>query len=104
MFPDWTVVRSTQARDALAAILGAFRADECRRGCSADEDLVRSSIIRHYASSGSAPSLGDLGAATRLPQDALCRLLRKLGDRDLVVTDEEQIVGAYPLTDRKTQH
>ncbi len=104
MFPDWTVVRSAQARDALLAILGAFRADECWRGYSPNEDVVRSSIIRHYAAVGSAPSLAELGAATRLPQDLLRSLLRQLRDRDLVVMDEDRIVGAYPLTSRKTEH
>jgi mercuric reductase len=104
VFPDWTVVRSAQAREALVAILGAFRADECWRGYSSDEDVVRSSIIRHYAATGCAPTLSELGVATRLPQDALRRPLRQLRDRDLVVMDEERIVGAYPLTSRKTEH
>lgn len=104
MFPDWTAVRSAQAGEALVAILGAFRADECWRGYSAIEHVVRSTIIRHYAATGSAPSLGGLEVATRVPQDALRRLLRQLRDRDLVVMDGERIVGAYPLTNRKTEH
>jgi mercuric reductase len=104
VFPDWTVVRSVQGGEALVAIFGAFRADECWRGYSNDEDAVRSTIIRHYAVDGRAPTLSELGAATRLSQDALRRLLRQLRDRDLVVMDEERIVGAYPLTSRKTEH
>jgi len=103
-FPDWSAIRSTQARRALIAILGVFRADECWRGFSAEEDAVRSSIIRHFANAGSGPSLSELQAATRIPEHALKDLLRQLRDRDLVVTADERIVGAYPLTDRRTEH
>jgi hypothetical protein len=103
-FPDWSVVRSERAKNALAAILGAFRAETCWRGYTAEEDLVRSTIIRHLASVGSAPSMGELTAATSLPVNELENLLISLRNRDLVVTDAGRIVGAYPLTSRKTEH
>lgn len=103
-FPDWSVIRSAEARRALIAILGAFRADECWRSISMDEDAVRSIIIRHFARVGFAPSLDDLQAATGLPDHVLKDVLRKLRDRDLVVTMDERVVGAYPLTGKKTEH
>ena len=104
VFPDWYVIGSTQARDALVAILAAFRADACWRGYSADEDTVRSSIIRHFARTGHSPSLSELKSATGMADDALKSVLRQLRERDLVVMDDERIVGAYPLTDRITDH
>jgi len=104
VFPDWFVIGSPQARDALVAILAAFRADACWRDYSADEDKVRSIIIRQYPRTGHSPSLSELKSATGMADDALKSVLLRLRQRDLVVMDDERIVGAYPLTDRITDH
>jgi mercuric reductase len=103
-FPDWSVIHSRQANDALVAILAAFGADTCWRDYSADEDRVRSSIIRHYARVGRSPSLSELKSATGMADDGLNSVLLRLRERDLVVMDDERIVGAYPLTERMTDH
>lgn len=103
--PDWSVVNSPQAKDALNAILDAFDADKAWRGYTADEDLIRSSIIWHFAKAGRAPSLVELSAATGMEPDTLKTNLERLRQRDLVVMDTaESIAGAYPLTDRETEH
>jgi len=104
VFPDWFVIGSPQARDALVAILAAFRADACWRDYSADEDKVRSIVIRQYPRTGHSPSLSELKSATGMADDALKSVLLRLRQRDLVVMDDERIVGAYPLTDRITDH
>ena len=104
VFPDWFVIGSPQARDALVAILAAFRADACWRAYSADEDRVRSIIIRHYARTGHSSPLSELKSATGMADDALKSVLLRLRQRDLVVMDDDRIVGAYPLTDRITDH
>ncbi|MGH6803747.1 MAG: alkylmercury lyase family protein [Methyloceanibacter sp.] len=65
---------------------------------------MRSSIIRHFARTGHSPSLSELKSATGMADDALKSVLRQLRERDLVVVDDERIVGAYPLTDRITDH
>lgn len=104
VFPDWYVIHSRRAMNALRAILAAFRADLCWQDYSADEDRVRSIIIRHYARVGRPPSLSELKSATGMADDALKNVLGRLRERDLVVMDDERIVGAYPLTDRITDH
>jgi mercuric reductase len=104
VFPDWYVIGSPQAKDALVAILAAFRADACWRDYSADDDRARSIIIRHYARTGHSPSLSDLTSTTGMADEALKSVLLRLRQRDLVVMDDERIVGAYPLTDRITDH
>jgi len=104
VFPDWSVIRSSQAKDALVAILDAVGAEACWQDYSADEDRVRSNIIRHYARVGRSPSLSELRSATGLADDALRSVLRQLRDRDLVVMDNGRIVGAYPLTEHVTEH
>lgn len=104
VFPDWSVIQSRQAKDALVAILDALGADTCWQDYSADEDLVRSSIISHFAKGGISPTLRELRSATGLADDALRSVLRQLCDRDLVVMDHGRIVGAYPLTEHVTEH
>jgi len=104
VFPDWYAMRSPHAKDALAAILVAFGADTCWRDYSADEDTVRSSIIRHYATAGRSPTLSELKSVTGMADDALNSVLLRLRERDLVVMDDERIVGAYPFTARVTDH
>jgi hypothetical protein len=71
VFPDWYVIRSRQAMDALRAILAAFRADDCWRGYSADEDVVRSSILRPYARKGEAPSLNEIASTREMREETL---------------------------------
>jgi mercuric reductase len=104
MFPDWTVIRSNTARNALLAILGDFRLDKCWRNYSPDKDRLRSNIIQYFASTGYAPRLDDLRSLTGMADDVITGLLEQLHRRDLVVIDAGRLVGAYPLTDRQTDH
>ncbi|MEE8308218.1 MAG: alkylmercury lyase family protein [Gammaproteobacteria bacterium] len=103
--PDWSAINSRQAKDALVAILDAFGADECWRGYTPQEDLVRSAIIGYFSKAGHAPSLVELEAVTGIKLTTLKTHLERLRQRDLVVMDTaENIIGAYPLTDRETDH
>lgn len=103
--PDWSAINSSQAKDALIAILDAFGADECWRGYTPDEDLIRSAIIGNFSKAGRAPSFVELEAATGIKLAALRTHLERLRQRDLVVMDTaENIIGAYPLTDHETDH
>ncbi len=104
-FPDWSVVTSGHAARALADVLEAFGAEALWRDFSAEEDIVRRAILHEYLEMGSAPTIEALAARTELPETTIRPILGLLRQRDLVVMDDAgNVTGAYPLTDRETEH
>ena len=105
-FPDWSAVESETVRTALGAIFEAFGIDKCWTDYGEAEDGVRRAVLEPYRASGSAPSLERLCAATGMARDEALAQLHSLWSRDLVVLDDAgtAITGAYPLTDRATEH
>lgn len=105
-FPEWDAVHSDQARNALEAILKAVGAETCWLNLQFDENKVRQAILHAYLSKGRAPSLSGLAEAADTDLPNVRRLLQKLRARDLVVLsdDGERITGAYPFTDKATEH
>ena len=105
-FPDWSVVTSETAAEALQSILEAFGVETRWSGLGDGEDRVRRAILEHYGKSGEAPSMAALTGATGLARDVLGELIGKLESRDMVVLDPggRAIVGAYPFTERDTGH
>lgn len=105
-FPDWSVVTSPAAGDALTAILSAF--DLARRwgGYNEEEDRVRRAVIEGLAELNYGPDAAWIAARTRIEEGRVAALLDRLTERDLVVRDSDSraIVGAYPLTTRLTEH
>ena len=105
-FPDWAVVTAPQAREALLAIFEAIGAEGTWRDYTPAEDDVRTTLLRLYAEQGVAPAVADLARHAGASESAIRSLLASLKARDLVVLDAEgeRIVGAYPWTDRATEH
>ena len=105
-FPDWTAVTSPQAREALLAILEAIGIESMWRDYTPAEDDVRTTLVRLYTEQGGAPAIPDLAGYAAVSESAIRSLLASLEARDLVVLDaeRERIVGAYPFTDRATDH
>jgi hypothetical protein len=105
-FPDWSVVTSPAAGDALTAILSAF--DLARRwgNYSEEEDRVRQVVIEGLAQLDGGPDAAWISVRTRIEEGRVAALLDRLTARDLVVRDGDShaIVGAYPLTIRSTEH
>jgi len=67
-------------------------------------DRVRVALLQLYAEDGRAPTTGTLAERAGVSETAVRLLLQELRRRDLVVLEGEQIVGAYPFTDRDTGH
>jgi mercury(II) reductase len=67
-------------------------------------DRVRVALLKLYAEDGRAPTPGALAQRAGLSETAVQPLLEELRRRDLVVLDNERIVGAYPFTDRDEDH
>ena len=105
-FPDWAVVTSPQAREALLAIFEVIGAEGTWRHYTPAEDNVRTTLLRLYAEQGGAPAVADLARHAGASESAIRSLLASLKARDLVVLDAEgeRIVGAYPWADRATEH
>ncbi len=105
-FPDWSVVRSPVAREALLAIFEVFDMDRCWGGYTEAEDAVRTAILLHYCKNGKPPAVADLMSSCGMDEAQVMTSLRNLKGRDLVVLDDArgQVTGAYPFTDRETGH
>lgn len=102
--PDWSAVSSATARVATLALLDAFGVQRRWHAHSDAEHRVRSAILRHYARAGCAPDSPSLRSLAALPAAKVEGALAALAARDLVVLAEGRIVGAYPFTDRVTEH
>jgi DNA-binding transcriptional ArsR family regulator len=105
-FPDWAAATSPQVREALLAIFGAIGAERMWRSYKSAEDEVRTTLLRLYAAQGRAPAIGELAWHVGVSESTIRSHLTSLKARDLVVLDAEgaRIVGAYPWTDRATEH
>lgn len=105
-FPDWAAVSSHTTHDALTAILQAFGVERAWRDYTSAEDDVRIALLRLYAERGLAPTIDDLARRVGVGTTAIRPIVASLKARDLVVLDAdgERIVGAYPFTDRNTDH
>lgn len=106
--PDWSVVATTRAREALAGRMAA-RAGLLERWAvrlEASEDLVWRTVLRLYAERGEPPKPAEIGAETGIDADAVASLLRALRSRDLIELDPQSgcILLAYPFTQAVTGH
>jgi mercuric reductase len=105
-FPDWAAVTSPQARENLLAMFEAIGIERMWRDYTPAEDNVRTTLLRLYAEQGGAPAIADLAQHADVSESAIRSRLASLEARDLVVLDADgkRIVGAYPWTDRATEH
>lgn len=103
-FPDWSVVTSPAVRNALQAMAGSDHVLNRWSGYGPAADRVRVALLQLYAEDGPAPVRSALAERAELSETAIRPLLADLRRRDLVVLDDERIVGAYPFTDRDTGH
>ena len=103
-FPDWSVIASAPARAALVAMLEAAWDRRAWQDYTPAEDAVRRTILELYRELGRAPSTEEIARRADIASDQVRMLLERLAARDLIVLDGDQITGAYPLTDRPSEH
>lgn len=101
VFPDWSVIVSTSARATLVEAAWDRRAWQ---GHTPDEDAVRRAILDLYRELGRAPSPEEIARRAETAPDRVGMLLKRLAGHDLIVLEDDEIIGAYPLTDRVTEH
>jgi mercuric reductase len=100
LFPDWSAVTSAAARSTLVAMIEVTWNTRVWRQQTAAEDEMRRAILELYARLGRAPAPEEIGMAS----EHVFTLLHRQAKRDLVVLDGDRLTGAYPLTDRRTEH
>ncbi len=105
-FPDWSAVSSATARETVLAIFEAFGIESRWSDRAPAEDRVHMALLELYGKSGRAPGIGELAQRTAMTPETVRALLGNLAARDLVVLDDSgaTILGAYPLTERDTDH
>lgn len=105
-FPDWSMVTTDVARDALVAIIDAIGAERRWADYDEGEDLARRAVLVLYGREGRAPSKAALAADTGMDAAGVSEALARLRARDIVVLDAEtgEITGAYPFIERDTGH
>jgi DNA-binding transcriptional ArsR family regulator len=105
-FPDWGAVTSAQVHGALLAIFEAIGTERTWQDYTPAEDAVRVTLLRLYAEQGGAPAIGDLARDAGVSESTIRSHLARLKARDLVFlgADGEHILGAYPWTERATEH
>lgn len=104
IIPDWGMVTTPLAQDALRAVVAAFVGPKWG-GLDATESRIHGLILNGFAVSGRAPATSRIAEAAGLTLDEADSGLRRLAGRDLVVLDAAgQISGAYPFTDGPTEH
>ena len=97
--PDWSLVSSEPARQALDAALAVADRYERWAGLGDEEDRVWRTILEGFAAAGSAPEAAAVAAATRLSPTAVSTALDRLRARDLIVraADTGAVSAAYPF-------
>ena len=104
--PDWSVVTSGIVREALGAIFKTCDWAQRWAGLDAAQDRMRRAILEAWPQAGRAPSTNELALSTGFAPDRVRELIAKLVARDMVVLDRDgaNLTGAYPFTDRDTEH
>jgi len=103
-FPDWSVVTSASARAALIAILETAWERRAWQDYTPAEDAVRQTILELYRDLQRAPSPEEIARRANTAPGRVPILLKRLAARDLIVLEGDKITGAYPLTDRPSEH
>jgi hypothetical protein len=105
-FPDWLVIHSPKAEATLGDIFALLDIERWWENVSDIEDRLRCILLQDYVRHGRAPTLPALAAMAGISEEQAREVLAQLRERDLVVFDAEQnrLSGAYPFTDRDTEH
>lgn len=103
--PDWSIVTTEAARTALKAAFDALDMGHQWIALEEAEDRVRQAILRLYGRSGRAPIFKAVADEAGVPRGDISDLLHRLAVRDLIVLDDGgHIIGAYPFSERATEH
>jgi Alkylmercury lyase len=104
--PNWTYVTAPAAKQALDAIVAAWKHESRAGSLGRQAAAVLGSILRLYAAKARPPTLEEVAGATAMTTDLARECLDVLRRLDLVIVDSSDLTiqGAYPFTERTTPH
>ena len=106
--PDWSVVTTPSARQALAGRVAGRTGllEHWSKPLDAAADLVWQTLLRMFVREGRPPRSDEIAAETGLSSDSVTAILGELQRRDLVglKPGSEAIGYAYPWTHQRTGH
>lgn len=105
-FPDWSALGSPKSKATLEDIFELLKIERWWENYSDTEDKVRRILLQDYGRHGRAPTIPALATMAGTSENQVRDVLAQLRERDLVVfdADQDRIGGAYPFTDRDTEH
>lgn len=107
--PDWSVVTTEAARQALAGRVTGGAAGLLERWSKLIDpraDLVWQTLLRMIVREGRPPRSAEIAAETRLSPESITAILRELEKRDLIGLEPgtDTIRFAYPWSTQRTGH
>ena len=75
-----------------------------RANLSPLEDEIRRHILREFARRGRAPALTEIAETLKTSLSTVKEAVEKLENADILLTEGEEIVSAYPFSALKTSH
>ncbi len=75
-----------------------------RANLSPLEDEIRRHILRWFARRGRAPALQEIAESLKTSLSTVKEAVEKLENADILLTEGEEIVSAYPFSALKTSH
>ena len=106
--PDWSLVTTEAARQALAGRLAgsAGLLEHWSKPIYSLADLVWQTLLRMFAREGRPPRLAEIAAETDLSPESVTAILHELEERDLIGLEPgtDTIRFAYPWSTQQTGH
>ena len=106
--PDWSVVTTKAARQALADRVAGQTGllEHWSKPLGADADLVWQTLLWIFVREGRPPRPAEIASETGLSLDGVTAILHELEERDLVglKPGSDAIRFAYPWTEHRTGH
>jgi len=106
--PDWSLVTTEAARQALAGRVSgsAGLLEHWSKPIHPHADLVWQTLLRTFAREGRSPRLAEIAAETNFSTEGVTAILRELEKRDLIGLEPgtDTIRFAYPWSTQRTGH
>lgn len=74
------------------------------RKFSEEENAVRKLVMQAFRALGRAPSASEIGQKLQMSSERVNGVLRSLDEADVLYLEDDQIIAAYPFSNKPTKH